>query len=148
MQSSGLKNAHHTLRLRVYYEDTDAAGIVYYANYLKFFERCCTEFLRARGVEQVGWLQDGWGFVVRRAQLEYLASAKLDDDIVITAQPERLGAASAWFAQSALRGSTLLATGRFQLACVDLRSGRPRPLPAEVVDALRAPAHTQATIEQ
>lgn len=140
MHESGIALAQHILRLRVYYEDTDAGGIVYYANYLKFFERCRTELLRAHGIDQSAWLDQGVGFVVRRAEVDYRASARLDDTLIVTAQVERLGAASAWFAQRAMRDEVCLAAARVQVACIDIRTARPRPLPDALHAALRGAA--------
>jgi acyl-CoA thioester hydrolase len=95
--------------LRVYYEDTDAGGIVFYANYLKFFERARTEWLRACGIDQrVLADSDGVLFVVRRTTLEYSAPARLDDLIHVVSRIERIGRASVDFHQEAWLDGTLL----------------------------------------
>src|SRR5438067_13857534 len=100
-----------TWTVRVYYEDTDAAGIVYYVNYLKFFERARTEWLRSLGIRQQDLLdQEGVGFVVRSASVEYLAAARLDDELTLKLTVEKLGRASIQFAQQALRGDVLLSS--------------------------------------
>src|ERR1700690_415696 len=91
--------------LRVYYEDTDAGGIVFYANYLKFFERARTEWLRACGVDQSALATtSGLIFFVRGTTVDYLAPARLDDTVTIVSRIERLGRASVDFVQSAHRG--------------------------------------------
>src|SRR5262249_12479978 len=106
--------------LRVYYEDTDAGGIVYYANFLKFFERCRTEWLRALGVGQVGLAQRSQlQFVVAQLAVDYLRPARLDDQLTITARIGELARSYLVFEQSALRGSELLARARVKVACVD-----------------------------
>jgi acyl-CoA thioester hydrolase len=120
------------LRLRVYYEDTDAGGIVYYANYLKFAERARTEALLALGLSQTD-LRERYGvvFAVREAEVRYLAPARLEDQLVVTAEVTRLGGASATLAQEIRRGSELLARCRIELACIR-EDGRPARLPTEV----------------
>jgi acyl-CoA thioester hydrolase len=86
--------------LRIYYEDTDAGGVVYYANYLKFFERCRTEWLRAVGHQQADLLRDpGIAFVVRSASIDYLKPARLDDQLVVGLEVERLSHAQIFFRQ-------------------------------------------------
>jgi acyl-CoA thioester hydrolase len=126
--------------IRIYWEDTDAGGVVFYANYLKFFERARTEWLRAAGVQQQA-LRDETGamFVVAEVQTSYLAPARLDDEIAVTVVVTELGAASMVLEQQAWRGSTLLATGRIRIGCVDGVSMRPRRIPAQVVTAINRP---------
>jgi acyl-CoA thioester hydrolase len=126
--------------IRIYWEDTDAGGVVFYANYLKFFERARTEWLRAAGVQQQA-LRDETGamFVVAEVQTSYLAPARLDDEIAVTVVVTELGAASMVLEQQAWRGSTLLATGRIRIGCVDGVSLRPRRIPAQVVTAINRP---------
>ncbi|WP_134045711.1 tol-pal system-associated acyl-CoA thioesterase [Paraburkholderia caballeronis] len=124
--------------IRVYYEDTDAGGIVFYANYLKFFERARTEWLRACGVDQHRLAaESGALFVVRSTALDYRAPARLDDLLTIVSRIERLGRASVDFMQEAWRGDTLLATGSIRVACVEKTAMRPAPIPRHVHDALR-----------
>ncbi len=130
--------------VRVYYEDTDAGGIVFYANYLKFFERARTEWLRACGVEQ-GRLVDANGivFVVRNVALDYRAPARLDDKLTIVNRIGRLGRASVEFDQEAWRGDTLLVCGRVRIGCVECVAFRPAAFPAPVFAALqRGPEQT------
>ena len=128
-----------TWTVRVYYEDTDAGGIVFYANYLKFFERARTEWLRAIGVGQQELIDRiGAGFVVKSATIDYHAPARLDDEVRLTLAVEKLGRVSVEFAQQAWRGEQLLAEASVKVACVDLATVRPRSLPADVADKMRA----------
>ena len=125
--------------VRVYYEDTDAGGIVFYANYLKFFERARTEWLRALDVNQHDLLaQHGAMFVVKQASVDYHAPAKLDDVITLTLSIEKLGRASVQFVQHASCGAALLASARVKVGCVDRAAMKPRPLPADVAAKMRA----------
>jgi acyl-CoA thioester hydrolase len=125
--------------VRVYYEDTDAGGIVYYANYLKFFERARTEWLRALGIHQQDLLDaQGVAFVVRSARVEYISAARLDDELRLTLSVEKLGRASIQFAQQAWRGDTLLSSAAVKVGCVDKASMRPRPLPDHVAAKMQA----------
>lgn len=123
-----------TLPVRIYYEDTDAGGVVYYANYLKYLERGRTEFIRALGVEQRELARDtGLAFAVRSLSAEYLKPAVLDDELVVTTAVEALGRAQVTFAQSIARNQgempeTLL-TATVRVACLDLASGRPTAMP-------------------
>ena len=128
-----------TWPVRVYYEDTDAGGIVFYANYLKFFERARTEWLRAAGIGQQDLIaSDNAGFVVKSATIDYHAPARLDDEITLTLAVEKLGRASVQFAQKAYRDDVLLAEASVKVGCVDLASVRPRSLPGHVADKMRA----------
>lgn len=128
-----------TWPVRVYYEDTDAGGIVYYANYLKFFERARTEWLRATGVGQQALMDEhGAGFVVRSMQIDYHASARLDDVVTLTLSIAKLGRASVLFSQQALRGGQVLASAHVKVGCVDLTSLRPRAIPEDAAAKMRA----------
>ena len=125
---------HH---VRVYWEDTDAGGVVFYANYLKFFERARTEWLRARGVSQQTLLErSGAIFIVADTQLHFRAPARLDDELRVTVQLRRCGTASMLIAQQAWRGDTLLAEGEMRIGCVDRETFRPRRIPNEVLQGL------------
>ena len=127
--------------VRVYWEDTDAGGVVFYANYLKFFERARTEWLRTLGVEQrVLQAQTGAIFVVADVQMRFLASARLDDLIQVSVKVARLGQASMQLEQQAWRGDTLLAQGLVRVGCVQAASLRPRRMPEQVLVALAAQA--------
>jgi acyl-CoA thioester hydrolase len=128
---------------RVYYEDTDSGGIVYYANYLKFFERARTEWLRAAGVNQQALAaQDGVMFVVRSAAIDYHAAAKLDDELIVTVAVERLGRASVQFVQEAWRTDgerrELLTSGRIKVGCIDKALLRPAQIPDHVMAKIRS----------
>jgi acyl-CoA thioester hydrolase len=131
--------------VRVYYEDTDAGGIVYYANYLKFFERARTEWLRALDVNQHTLLAEhDTLFVVKSVSAEYHAPAKLDDELKLTVSIEKLGRASIVFLQEAWCGQQLLNTARVKVGCVD-SALRPRALPAAVADKMRQTSITTQT---
>ncbi|MEI2418209.1 tol-pal system-associated acyl-CoA thioesterase [Orrella sp. JC864] len=127
------------LTLRVYYEDTDAGGVVFYANYLKFLERARTEWLRALGVNQSELaVREHRLFVVQSLDMQYLRPARLDDLLVIHSRITRLGRASIHFAQRAERNGELLAAGNIQVCCVDAGSLKPAPLPRPLWDTLKA----------
>jgi acyl-CoA thioester hydrolase len=131
--------APFTWTVRVYYEDTDAGGIVFYANYLKFFERARTEWLRAAGVDQQALIErDGAAFVVKHASIDYHAPARLDDELTLTLRIEKLGRASVQFAQQAWKGELLLVEAQVKVGCVDIATVRPRSLPGDVADKMRA----------
>jgi len=125
--------------VRVYWEDTDAGGIVFYANYLKFFERARTEWLRALGVQQ-GTLKESTGgmFIVSETQVRYLRPARLDDELLITAELQEAGKATMLIAQQAflMPGRTLLAEGTIRIGWVEAASLRPARIPATILDAL------------
>jgi acyl-CoA thioester hydrolase len=123
--------------VRVYWEDTDAGGVVFYANYLKFFERARTEWLRALGVGQQQ-LREATGaiFIVTDTSVRYRAPARLDDELVVTVALRQRGTASMTIAQQAWRGATLLAEGEIRIGCVDHGTFRPRRIPNEVVATL------------
>jgi acyl-CoA thioester hydrolase len=123
--------------LRVYYEDTDAGGIVFYANYLKFFERARTEWLRAAGVGQQQLSSETkCMFVVKSTSIDYHAPAKLDDRLEISVEIQKLGRASVLFTQEAWcmnnHDPVLLCTGSIRVGCVDMTSLRPAGIPAAV----------------
>jgi acyl-CoA thioester hydrolase len=123
--------------VRVYYEDTDAGGVVYYANYLKFLERCRTEWLRALGCDQTELLRDpGIVFVVRSVHLEYLKPARLGDLVTVELEVEKITRSQIFFRQRVLRGEAReeLAGGTVRIVCVRLDKMKPASIPA----ALRA----------
>lgn len=128
----------HPLTVRVYWEDTDAGGVVYYANYLKFMERARTEWLRALGVHQEALRsQEGVQFVVADMQVRYLAPAKLDDLLTVTVFVAEQGRASMLLEQQVWRGDTLLAQGQVRVGCVDAKTLNPKRMPTCVLDVLR-----------
>ncbi len=127
-----------TWNVRVYYEDTDAGGIVFYANYLKFFERARTEWLRAVDVGQQALLHDhGAMFVVKSTSVDYHAPAKLDDALELKLTIEKFGRASLQFVQEAWCDNALLTSARVKVGCVDASTLRPRALPADVAAKIR-----------
>ncbi|MEH6584923.1 MAG: tol-pal system-associated acyl-CoA thioesterase [Halioglobus sp.] len=128
-----------SLPLRVYIEDTDAGGIVYYVNYLKFMERARTEFMRSLGFGKDFIFNHDLMFVVRDAGIKYLKPAQLDDQLEATARITALGGASITFEQAVRRGSEDLARGELTIACVDRCGFTPRRIPKEIKDRL-APA--------
>ena len=112
--------------VRIYWEDTDAGGIVFYANYLKFFERARTEWLRALGVEQHALREETGGmFVVSETTVKYHRPAQLDDLLRVTARLSEAGRASLVIAQQAWRGDTLLCEGTIRIGWVDERTLKP-----------------------
>lgn len=114
------------LDIRVYYEDTDAIGVVYYANYLKFFERGRSEWLRRLGVDQSKLAQqEHCMFVVKSAQVSYLKPARLDDMLTVKSVITRVGRASIDFEQCAMCGNAVLSTSNIQVCCVDTNTFRP-----------------------
>ncbi|MBT8137463.1 MAG: tol-pal system-associated acyl-CoA thioesterase [Gammaproteobacteria bacterium] len=116
--------------VRVYYEDTDAGGVVYYANYLRFLERARTEWLRAAGVDQARLREEqGIIFVVADVQVEYLQPARLDDMLEVTVEIARSGRASLNFGQQVHRGDATLCRATVRAGCVGADDFRPRRLP-------------------
>jgi acyl-CoA thioester hydrolase len=126
----------HLFPVRVYYEDTDAAGLVYYANYLKFAERARTEMLRRLGIAQQRLRDEtGLGFVVRRCTAEYLLPARLDDDLIVATRLATLGAATLDLDQEVRREDDTLVRLALRIAAIG-RNGRPRRLPPGLRAAL------------
>jgi len=126
-----------SFRIRVYWEDTDAAGIVFYANYLKFFERARSEWLRSLGFEQERLrAAEGIAFVVAETSVRYRLPARLDDVIDVSVEVRHRGQASLEVAQRALRGNELLAEGTIRIGCIELGTFRPRRFPNDILFAL------------
>lgn len=138
--------ADFVLPIRVYWEDTDAGGVVFYANYLRFFERARTEWLRALGHDQQALREATGGmFVVGEARVRYLRPARLDDVIDVSVRLLASGRTSMAFAQQARRGAQLLCEAEIRIGWVQPDGAgelRPRRIPAEVLAALPAPAWT------
>ena len=135
----GWAGARHRWAMRVYYEDTDAGGVVYHANYLRFAERARTEALRDFGVPHAEMVsQHGVMFMVRRIKVDYLGSARLDDPLIVTTHPLDVGAASATLRQSIARDGEdrTLVVVDIQLACVRLADQRPARIPPRWREAL------------
>ena len=127
-----------SLPLRVYIEDTDAGGIVYYVNYLKFMERARTEFMRSFGYGREFIFNHDLMFVVRDVAVRYASSARLDDALLATAAIKRLRGAAIVFHQRIMRGEEQLAGGDITVACVGRTDQKPRRLPEEMVARLQA----------
>ncbi len=126
--------------VRVYWEDTDAGGVVYYANYLRFLERARSEWLRALGIDQARLLRDErLQFVVVEANIRYHRPAKFDDELLVSAALESLSGASISFAQEIRRGTAdgeLLVSAIVRAACIAADTLKPRPLPKALVSQL------------
>lgn len=124
----------HRFACRVYYEDTDLAGIVYYANYLKFIERARSEWVRALGIDQTAMKTAGRVFAVRRVEADYLAPARFDDLLEVRTTPADIGRARIRLRQEMWRGEALLFAALVDLVCLT-EAGRPTRLPAELCRA-------------
>jgi len=123
--------------VRVYWEDTDAGGVVYYANYLKFLERARSEWLRSFGFEQDVLLDEtGVAFVVRRVEIDYLAPARFNDQLDVAVSLHEAGRASFVVRQELMRGEIRLAAAVVTLACVDAAQFKPVKIPAPILQAL------------
>ncbi len=128
-----------SIPVRVYYEDTDAGGVVYYANYLKYFERCRTEWMRQIGHDQSQLASDaGIVFVARKAGCEYLKPARLDDLLTVGLEVERLTRVRVVFRHHVRRGDDELVTGVVEIACVDAVRMTPAPIPEFLHSKLEA----------
>ena len=142
MQNS-VSNMSKNFSLRVYYEDTDAGGIVYYANYLKFFERARTEWLRELGVNQASFLEQNIGFVVRKVEMDNIASAKLDDLLNVNSTVISLKRASLVFHQKITnQAKQVICTATVCVACVNFQSHngqkvKPVAIPESILGALK-----------
>jgi acyl-CoA thioester hydrolase len=122
---------------RVYWEDTDGGGVVYYANYLKFMERARTEWLRAKGFSQAELAASlGVLFTVVELQLAYRKAARLDDALTITCEPATEGRATLRFAQQVKRVDEVLAEGSVRVACVDAQTFKPRRIPEAIFQGI------------
>lgn len=125
-----------SIPIRIYYEDTDTAGIVYYANYLRFLERGRTELLRSLGIEQSALVTRRIAFAVRSVNAEYLKPAKLDDLLVVETQVASVGRAQVMFYQAVKRTDatqeTLLLEAQVRVACIDPALGKPIAMPQEI----------------
>ena len=123
--------------IRVYWEDTDAGGVVFYANYLKFFERARTEWLRALGFGQQRLKDDeGVMFVVSHTAVSYLKPARLDDELELTVSVRHAGRASFTIAQQAWCDGSLLAEGEIRIGCVDAGTFRPQRIPSPILERI------------
>jgi acyl-CoA thioester hydrolase len=126
----------HHFALRVYFEDTDVAGVVYYANYLKYMERARSDMLRVCGIDQRAAIESGEGvYVVAEAHIKYRASAKLDDDLVVLSEVREVRAASCVIHQRVMRGPEMLADATITAAF--LAEGRPKRQPRAWVETFQ-----------
>jgi acyl-CoA thioester hydrolase len=131
---SARRSADFSHPVRIYWEDTDAGGVVFYANYLKYFERARTEWLRHRGIDQTSLrARDGAMFVVAESNVRYLRPARLDDLLDITVTVVEAGRASMTIEQVAWRGDDQLVVARVRIGCVDALNFKPRRMPAPLL---------------
>jgi acyl-CoA thioester hydrolase len=121
----------HIFPIRVYYEDTDMGGVVYYANYLRFIERARSDWVRELGIDQNAMRDDGVVWVVRRVEAEYLAAAKFEDDLIIETSLSNVTNARLVMDQVVRRGDTVIFTAVVTAVCMNA-AGRPVRLPAEI----------------
>ena len=129
------------LPVRVYYEDTDAAGVVYYANYLKFMERARTEWLAALGFPLGAFEREhGVVFVVHRCEIDFMRPARLNDALAVTVEVEQRGASRLVARQEVRRDDMVLTSARVTLACVDAARWRPVRIPAPLAIRMETPA--------
>jgi acyl-CoA thioester hydrolase len=131
-----LSRIEHHLDLRIYWEDTDAGGVVFFVNYLKFFERARTEWLRELGFSQEAWRVKGFMFVVSKVQVDYLQPARLDDSLRIITRVKHAGPASLTVNQQAVRESHLLCESNVRLGFVDANRLRPCRLPLDFLASI------------
>ena len=137
--AGGLRPFSHAVR--VYYEDTDAAGVVYYANYLKFMERARTEWLEALGFPLAAFEREhGVIFVVHRCEIDFHLPARLNDALDVSVEPVKVGASTLKARQSVHRGTDLLTSALVTLACLDAARWRPARMPAVLVAHLEKAA--------
>jgi acyl-CoA thioester hydrolase len=123
---------------RVYYEDTDAGGVVYYANYLKFFERARTDFLRTLGISQSDLAtKEGLVFVVRKCVIDYISPAKLDDVLEVSAEIKNISAATILIQQEATKFGVILSRLEVEIVCVDSINFKPKKIPKTISGLLR-----------
>jgi acyl-CoA thioester hydrolase len=123
--------------VRVYYEDTDAGGVVYYANYLKFMERARTEFLRSLGFEQDKLAEQGLIFAVHRAEVDYIKPARFNNALLVTAKISQQKKVSLTFDQKVqLESGDVCSRGKIKIVCIDSSSFKPRPIPQAILRAI------------
>jgi acyl-CoA thioester hydrolase len=133
-QHSTLSTQHFSWPVRVYYEDTDLGGVVYYANYLRFLERARTEWLRALGFEQSALATvHQVVFVVRSISLDYLKPSRIDDRLEVTVSPREVGASRIALSQLVRRGAEDLVAAQVELACVNTATFKPVRIPGPVI---------------
>jgi len=128
----------HRFPIRVFYEDTDFSGVVYYANYLRFLERARSSFFRLAGIGHAELLErdPALAFVIRKINLDYKSSAKIDDVLSVVTTYDVFKGARLWVTQRIERGGEIILTADSEAACIDL-NGRPRRAPTEMIDKLK-----------
>lgn len=137
-----IRDGHHRMAVRIYYEDTDFSGVVYYANYLRFLERGRSNYLRLLGADQRALFEEaareapGFAFVVRSLTVDYLKPARMDDVVVVTTTPAEVKGASITLAQTVTRDDVLLVEATVRVAFVS--GGRARPIPKPLRLAMKA----------
>jgi acyl-CoA thioester hydrolase len=132
--------------VRVYYEDTDSAGVVYYANYLRYFERARTEWLRALGFDQTELAtQYGVVFVVRSISVDYLLPARFNDALDISVEPDGASASQITIKQRTLRGNAKLAEAIVQVVCVNIASMKPVRIPKPLLTIISGKTRIKTT---
>ena len=124
--------------IRVYYEDTDAGGVVYHANYICFFERARTEFLRQGGFSQQALLAENFAFVVKTLTIDYKLPARLDDLLSVQTTVKAVKKATIIFEQNLFKADICLCSAEVTVACVDLIKMKPKAIPQAILDALQA----------
>ena len=138
MSEKSSQSSEFVLSVRVYIEDTDAGGIVYYVNYLKFMERARTEYLRSLGYQHYALAEENFQFVVHSCQIGYRRPARIDDALQVTARLAKLGKATLIFEQRVERDGETLCEAEIKVACVSADGIRPRPLPVPLYERFKA----------
>lgn len=127
-----------SIKIRVYYEDTDAGGIVYNANYVKFLERARTEWLRSFGIEQDVLLDQDIAFVVKHIDIDFRSPAKFNEELAVSCEIKRVGAASIIFFQQVKNAAgTVLVNADVKIACVSLTEMKPQLIPTNVCEVIK-----------
>lgn len=126
-----------SLPVRVYIEDTDAGGIVFYVNYLKYMERARTEWLRSLGFNKAGANRESFQFVVKSVEVDYLAPAVLDDELRVSVEVLNSGGATMHIAQNVYRGDSILCSSKIVIACVSGATLKPVRIPAEMREKIK-----------
>ena len=134
-----------TLAIRIYYEDTDCGGVVYHANYLRYFERGRTEFLRELGIDLTTYHSQGTAPTIVEANVKYKRAARYNDLLTVLTSIKELGPVSMIFRQEIVRGEELIATGELMVVCMKISSGAPTRMPPEMVRAFQTRVSTSDT---
>lgn len=135
----------YELPIKLYFEDTDALGIVYHANYLKYFERARTEWFRAAGLNHMELAsQTGVGFVIRKCTMDWLSPLTLDDEIIATAQVTKMGNASVDLLQTIVKNGKVVCSATILMVCVDFQTKKPQVIPDVVRRIFETPTNAPA----